>query len=323
MLNKNLEIDVEFKRLYLPLNKKEYSQLEFDILKNGCTVPVTVWNNIVVDGYDRYEICTKHDISFTVKEIDFDCREAVAVWICVNQLKLKNIPIELRKYLIGTQYESERMLRIKRNNSGVNQNVNDTRDIRVDFIKSDSVLTFSDYGQGSRIADENQISYGTVQKYAIYKRAVEEIGKKEPALVSKILSGQYKISHTNIIELSKLPTEDIKRINRKMEMDTSQIPRFKETRKLIKLRKDDVFKDAPKISKPSVKDMPKYDPDAEISSLTLTIPSWKSSIERAKTNVNLSNVSSEARKKVTGELDALITAAAEMIATIEEKKWKT
>ena len=323
MLDKKLKIDMNFKRLYIPLSKKEYLQLESDILKNGCTVPITIWNNIIVDGHDRYEICSKHNIGFTVKEINFDCREAVVVWICVNQLKLKNIPTELRKYLIGTQYEAEKILNIKRNIGGVNQCTKDILDTDMDFIIPKRISDFRSYRFESRIADENQISYGTVQKYVIYTRAIEEIGKKEPDLVSKILAGQYKISHINIIELSKLPAEDIKRINRKLEMDPAPFSQFKETRKVIKSRKDDVFKDTLKMSKPSVKDMPKYDPDAEISSLTLTIPSWKSSIERTRTNANLSTVSSEARKKVTGALESLITAAAEMIAAIEEEKWKT
>ncbi|MBR2883596.1 MAG: hypothetical protein IKB93_02280 [Clostridia bacterium] len=53
MLDKKLKIDMNFKRLYIPLSKKEYLQLESDILKNGCTVPITIWNDIIVDGHDR------------------------------------------------------------------------------------------------------------------------------------------------------------------------------------------------------------------------------------------------------------------------------
>ena len=78
-----------------------------------------------------------------------------------------------------------------------------------------------------RIADENHISLGTVQKYAIYTRALEEIGKKEPKLVPKILSGNYKISHENVVELSKLSQEDIQRVNRKIDRNPTPFIQYK------------------------------------------------------------------------------------------------
>lgn len=303
MADKKLKVDIVFKRLTGPLSKKEYLQFETDILKNGCTEPIVTWNNIIVDGHDRYEICTRHNIQFAVREMDFDCRDAAIVWICKNQLKRKNISIELRKFLIGTQYESEKIMNSK------------TTDMKTEELGVNRIE--------KRIAEENHISHVTVQKYAVYTKAIEEIGEKEPALVPKILLGQYKISHINIIELSKLPVEDIKKINQRIEKEAVPFVQFKKTRKAIQSRKDDRIKDAAKISTPSVKDMPKYDPDAEISSLVLTIPSWKSSIERTRANANLSVVSPEARKKVMDALNSLITTAAEMVSAIEEEKWKT
>lgn len=303
MADKKLKVNIGFKRLIGPLSKKEYLQLETDILKNGCTEPVVTWNNIIIDGHNRYEICTRHNIHFAVSEMNFDCREAVVVWICANQLKRKNISIELRKFLIGTQYESEKIMNSK------------TTDMKTEELGGNRIE--------KRIAEENRISHVTVQKYAVYTKAIEEIGEKEPALVPKILSGQYKISYVNIIELSKLPVEDIKKFNQRIEKEPAHFVQFKKTRKVIRSRKEDRVNDAVKMPIPSVKDMPKYDPDAEISSLALTIPSWKSSIERTRANANLSVVSPEARKRVTDALDSLRITATEMIAAIEEEKWKT
>ena len=50
-----------------------------------------------------------------------------------------------------------------------------------------------------------------------------------------------------------------------------------------------------------IKQMPAYDPDAEIISLTLTIPSWIDSIKRKCRSVSLENNSSKA-------IDGLIAA---------------
>jgi len=32
---------------------------EANILKNGCYDPIKIWNGTIVDGHNRYEICTK------------------------------------------------------------------------------------------------------------------------------------------------------------------------------------------------------------------------------------------------------------------------
>ena len=68
-----------------------------------------------------------------------------------------------------------------------------------------------------RIAEANHISHGTVEKYAIYSRALDELGKKDKEIVSKILSGRYKISHNHVLELSKMTPSQIRQFCKQME----------------------------------------------------------------------------------------------------------
>ena len=60
-------IDAEFKSLIPPLSSEERSQLEENLLKEGCRDPLVVWreNNILLDGHNRFEICTHHNIHFS------------------------------------------------------------------------------------------------------------------------------------------------------------------------------------------------------------------------------------------------------------------
>lgn len=51
-----LEIDPEFKTLIRPLRKDEYLQLEVNLTVDGCREPIITWNNIIIDGHNRYEI---------------------------------------------------------------------------------------------------------------------------------------------------------------------------------------------------------------------------------------------------------------------------
>ncbi len=92
--NRNIVIDPEFKNRIRRLDDDEYAQLEANILADGCREPLVVWRgkNILVDGHNRYEICNRHGLPFEVIEKEFDCREAVLVWIIENQLGRRNLP---------------------------------------------------------------------------------------------------------------------------------------------------------------------------------------------------------------------------------------
>ena len=60
-----LHIDEEFKTLIRPLRRQEYLQLEANILADGCRDPLIVWDGIILDGHNRYQICHRHRIPFT------------------------------------------------------------------------------------------------------------------------------------------------------------------------------------------------------------------------------------------------------------------
>jgi len=309
-----LKVDMEFKNLIRPLQRKEYLQLEANIMTDGCRDAIITWNGYIVDGHNRYEICTTHQIPFEVMEMEFECKEAAIAWICSNQLGRRNITEETRKFLIGMQYESEKVVASKRNAKGINQHSDPSSRAKSGSTASDGA---NRHQTAQKIADEHHISNGSVQKYAIYTRALEEIGKVAPALVPKILSGHYKISHKNIVDLSKMSPADIKKVARKIELSQKPFVQYHAAREEI--QQSGNYTPIPAPTAPTVKDMPKYDPDAEITGLTLTIPSWASSIERTRSKADFDNISDKARVKLTGALQDLQTAIDEMMSAIKEE----
>jgi hypothetical protein len=66
--------------------------------------------------------------------------------------------------------------------------------------------------------------------------------------------------------------------------------------------------------------MPAYDPDAEVASLALTIPSWVSSVLRAKSTTRISEISDTAKNKLEKELVALRQTVDELLDAISEDK---
>ena len=87
-----LNVNQEFKELIPPLTAEEFSQLEENILIDGIRDDLITWNRIIVDGHNRYEIAQKHNLPFTILEIDFKDRQEVIEWIIKNQFGRRNLP---------------------------------------------------------------------------------------------------------------------------------------------------------------------------------------------------------------------------------------
>lgn len=99
MIPMDLKIDKEFQELIPPLSKEEYEQLEKNIIADGCRDSLVVWNETIVDGHNRYEICSKHGISFKVKQKEFTTREQATEWIIRNQFGRRNLSLMQRSEL--------------------------------------------------------------------------------------------------------------------------------------------------------------------------------------------------------------------------------
>src|SRR5574344_81027 len=301
----SLQIDESFKQLIPPLTLTERKLLEENILKDGCREPLCVWKNTIVDGHNRYEICTRLKIPFNIQQVDFNSRDEVIVWICANQLGRRNISDETRRYLIGKRYEMEKKLG-KSNPSGNNQYQDNDADILPDY---DLKIKKSMSKTAEKLGDEYHLSPKTVRKYAAYARSIDTLSNKEPEFISEVLNGKVKISQYNIRKLSKQPPKTINTIKHKLNDNDEKFIPYSSVRRAIPKKKN----------KASIKDMPVYDPDAEVSSLTLTIPSWISSIDRTLTTANFKMVSSRAKTKLQNELKNLEYTVNVILLAIEEK----
>jgi hypothetical protein len=95
-----LKIDSEFKNLIPPLTSEEYQQLEKSVKDEGCRDCLIIWDGTIVDGHNRFEICSKNGIHFDTKEHQFNSREDVIEWIIRNQFGRRNLPIYERAKLV-------------------------------------------------------------------------------------------------------------------------------------------------------------------------------------------------------------------------------
>jgi ParB-like chromosome segregation protein Spo0J len=121
---KELTIINELKNLLPPLTKAEFTGLEESILKDGCLSPLVVWNDILVDGHHRYEICRKHQIPFAVKSVVLENLDEAKIWIWQHQGNRRNltdfqrIEIALKlKDAIAAKAKERQLASLKQNNT--------------------------------------------------------------------------------------------------------------------------------------------------------------------------------------------------------------
>jgi phage N-6-adenine-methyltransferase len=86
-----LQIDPEFKAAIQPLSPEELTQLEANIQAHGCRDPLVTWNDFIVDGHHRFEICQRLDVPFQTVSMDFPDRSTAKVWMLHNQLGRRNL----------------------------------------------------------------------------------------------------------------------------------------------------------------------------------------------------------------------------------------
>lgn len=312
-MNIRLQINKDFTNLISPYSKKEYLALEEELLAEGCTEPIITWKGFIIDGLTRYEICLRHDIPYEVKETKFSCKEAAIAFVCKKQLQRKDLTFETRKFLIGMQYEAEKYLNSTRSRSYTPWHGNDAELSLegVDYTESPTRHTTA-----QRIADENNVTHATIQKYAIYTKALLSIGAKYPEVLPKILAGRLKLPHQRVVELSRMSAAELRKAD------------FGEEQKAYSIQMNtphrgrppkNTTNPVPSVTRPSVKDMPAFDPDAPAVELSLTVPSWTSSIKCAHKNINSAIVSDRAKEKLQYVLCELQDTIAELLALIEEE----
>lgn len=84
-------IDPKLKAYIRPLSNDEYKKLESSITRDGCRDALVVWDGILIDGHNRYEICSTHGIEFDTVEMDFKNIDEAKEWMLLNQLGRRNL----------------------------------------------------------------------------------------------------------------------------------------------------------------------------------------------------------------------------------------
>lgn len=158
-MNPKVTIDTEFQSLIPSLSKDEYKQLEVNILADGCREPLSLWDELILDGHNRFAICQEHELDFTVVQIaNIENREQAINWIIDNQLGRRNLNPTQIGYLRGKRYEQE-----KKEHGG---------DRKSSPQNEDLIGRTAD-----RIANQVGVSRATVERDGAFARSVDKLAE--------------------------------------------------------------------------------------------------------------------------------------------------
>lgn len=173
----SLKIDSEFKNLIPPLTSEEYQQLEENLVKEGCIDALITWGGTLVDGHNRYEICTRRKICFDTKEREFENRGEVKEWIIRHQFGRRNITTAQRCDLV---LKLEDVIKAR---ASLNQLAGKKLDLNP---KSD---------EGTKAVNTNEelgklagVSHNTIHQFRVIKN------EGEPELQRKVLKNEVSIN---------------------------------------------------------------------------------------------------------------------------------
>jgi hypothetical protein len=190
-----LKIDPEIQFLCRTLDDGEYKLLVKDIEMNGCIDPIIYWegHDIIVDGHNRFEICTKLNKPYNCVPMRFDTKEDAINYVIDHQLGRRNLSNLEKAYLRGERYLTEKKAAHRPNGSELHH---------FDGVKGETA---------KMVAKQTGVSPATIERDAVLAEAIDRLRDGIGDEFSKNLrSGKIKISKKDTIELAKKPAEDLK-----------------------------------------------------------------------------------------------------------------
>lgn len=201
----NITILPELKSLIPPLQPAEYEQLEANIQRDGCRESLLIWQttqgvvdgssndaplNVLIDGHNRYAICTKHGVDFKVSLREFPTLQSVRDFMIDNQLGRRNLTSEQMSYLRGLKYRNERQTtgRPVQDNAGTDDKV----EKRVAGTPAERTR--------DKLAKEFNVSPRTILRDREYSEGIDRLA---PELKQEVLKGTQKVPKEVVREIGR------------------------------------------------------------------------------------------------------------------------
>ena len=86
-----MQIKEDFRDLIPALSTEELELLEISVLSEGIRDKLILWQDILLDGHNRYNLAIKHNLTYETMSLDFNDENDAKAWIINNQFGRRNL----------------------------------------------------------------------------------------------------------------------------------------------------------------------------------------------------------------------------------------
>lgn len=192
-----MKIKEEFKNLIPALSVEEFKQLEENCLAEGIRDAIITWDGYIIDGHNRYEIATKHQLKYESIEKSFNSEDDVKEWMICNQFGRRNLS-NYQRSVLALELESVFSARAKEKEL----------ERKTTFHKSEksNIETVNTVKEISKLAN---VSHDTIAKVKVIQATATPEVKAKLNAGTMSINEAYKINHFSQVA-SKIKDNDIK-----------------------------------------------------------------------------------------------------------------
>ena len=228
-----------------------------------------------IDNILIFDVCTAYHIDYRTYEMSFPSVYHVYSWVCYEQLERKDITGSMRRFLLGYLTLAE---------SAIYQNTKKGKLANIPAKKEAVEIVAKCFG----------LSNVSIFNHKRLAESILKINDISCELIPYILNERMRINTQQIISLGSKSKVEIKELAYEIRniSDKEEI-RFADLNKKLVQDKHMNQRNKKKIQSniPEIRKMPEYDPDAELTSLSLTLPVWINSINRVyESNIDESSI---------------------------------
>lgn len=292
-----LIIDPDVAALFLPTDYNHLRVIRENIRLGIAPSPFPEWNGILMDRLDEYNEYVNAGVEIKTQPFLFSSKNTMLAGIC--QLIAADIPkmTPYKIYLIGKQYQYHKA-------AYLNKEL-DCPDKRLSLEELKEKYTKDIHPSVVEMVDLYNVAAGTIHFYSRYAAAIDLIREKNSGFASLILSERIHIPKKELVRMCDLSASELEELMARIEAEHLQRITLSMIPGHVPVY---IEREKPHLDNrilPEIKQMPKYDPDADVSSLALTVPSWSDSIRRVRTRTDMSAVTPGAADRLIFELGIL------------------
>lgn len=211
------KINEDFKNVMPPINELEYRQLETSIIDNGFlnSCPIVTWEEFIVDGHNRYEICKKHNIKFSHIVLDtnvYKTNSDVIKYIIDTHLNRRNLTSAQKisivyKYKDIIEYKAKMNMKIGGKGDQIEGSINTRKELaKMAGVGESTLRNFEVVIKSGNKSLIQQMMSGEESIYGVYKKI--NTRKPIPSTITKIKTqvtgGRCEICGCGIVPILEL-----------------------------------------------------------------------------------------------------------------------